>query len=45
LRFLSVPASNFGMVEKAFASNVDAVLFDLEDAVAPSDTFSYSANS
>jgi hypothetical protein len=45
LRSLSVPASNFGMVEKAFASNVDAVLFDLEDAVAPSDTFSYSANS
>jgi citrate lyase beta subunit len=33
------------MVEKAFASNVDAVLLDLEDAVAPSDTFSYSANS
>ena len=32
---LSVPASNLRMVEKAFASDADAVLLDLEDAVAP----------
>jgi citrate lyase beta subunit len=30
---LSVPGSNLRMVEKAFASDVDAI--DLEDAVAP----------
>lgn len=41
---LSAPASNFGMVGKAFEANVDAVLLDREDAVAPSDTFSYLAN-
>ena len=32
---LSVPASNLAMVEKAFASDADAVVLDLEDAVAP----------
>jgi citrate lyase beta subunit len=33
--FLSVPASNLRMVEKAFASDADAIILDLEDAVAP----------
>jgi citrate lyase beta subunit len=32
--FLSVPASNLRMVEKAFASDADAIILDLEDAVA-----------
>ncbi len=32
---LSVPASNLRMVEKAFASDADAVIVDLEDAVVP----------
>jgi hypothetical protein len=32
---LSVPGSNLRMVEKAFASDAGAVIFDLEDAVAP----------
>lgn len=32
---LSVPGSNLRMVEKAFASDADAVVFDLEDSVAP----------
>lgn len=32
---LSVPGSNPRMVEKAFASHADAVIVDLEDAVAP----------
>ena len=32
---LSVPATNQKMVEKALSSEVDAVLLDLEDAVAP----------
>ncbi len=31
----SVPAANLRMVEKAFTSDADAVLLDLEDAVAP----------
>ena len=32
---LAVPASNRKMVEKALASDADAVFLDLEDAVAP----------
>ena len=32
---LAVPASNRRMVEKALASEADAVFLDLEDAVAP----------
>jgi citrate lyase beta subunit len=32
---LSVPGSNLRMVEKAFASDADAIILDLEDAVAP----------
>ena len=32
---LSVPGSNFRMVEKAFASDADAIILDLEDSVAP----------
>ncbi len=32
---LSVPATNLRMVEKVFTSDADAVLLDLEDAVAP----------
>jgi len=31
-------------IKKAFASNVDAMLRDLEDAVAPGDAFSYQGN-
>jgi hypothetical protein len=42
-RPLSVSMSNFGD-PKAFASNVDAMLLDFEDA-APGDTFSYPENS
>ncbi len=34
---LSVPASNKRMVEKALASEADAVFLDLEDAVAPAE--------
>mgnify|MGYP005854189105 CR=1 FL=1 len=34
---LSVPASNPRMIEKAVASDADAVLLDLEDAVAPTE--------
>ncbi|MCS7207525.1 MAG: CoA ester lyase [Dehalococcoidia bacterium] len=33
--FLSVPGSNWGMIQKAVASEADAVYLDLEDAVAP----------
>jgi citrate lyase beta subunit len=32
---LSVPGSNPRMVEKAFATDADAIILDLEDAVAP----------
>ncbi|MGF1471819.1 MAG: HpcH/HpaI aldolase/citrate lyase family protein [Rubrobacteraceae bacterium] len=32
---LSVPASSPDMIEKAFATDADAVMIDLEDAVAP----------
>lgn len=32
---LSVPASEPGMIEKALATDADAVMIDLEDAVAP----------
>ena len=32
---LAVPASNTGMIEKAFTSEADFVFLDLEDAVAP----------
>ncbi len=32
---LSVPGSNLRMVEKAFASDADAIVLDLEDSVAP----------
>src|ERR687897_794178 len=32
---LAVPANNLRMVEKALASDADAVFLDLEDAVAP----------
>jgi citrate lyase subunit beta/citryl-CoA lyase len=32
---LSVPGSDLRMVEKAFASGADAIILDLEDAVAP----------
>lgn len=32
---LSVPASNWSMIQKAVASDADTVLLDLEDAVAP----------
>ncbi|HEX5847890.1 MAG TPA: CoA ester lyase [Rubrobacter sp.] len=34
---LAVPATRRNMVEKALASNADAVFLDLEDAVAPED--------
>ncbi|MFN3974170.1 MAG: HpcH/HpaI aldolase/citrate lyase family protein [Dehalococcoidia bacterium] len=34
--FLSVPASNWGMIQKAVASDADCIYLDLEDAVAPS---------
>lgn len=34
---LSVPASNPSMIEKAFATKADAVMIDLEDAVAPNE--------
>src|SRR5918994_1451755 len=34
---LAVPANNLRMVEKALASDADAVFLDLEDAVAPND--------
>lgn len=32
---LSVPASDPAMIEKALATEADAVMIDLEDAVAP----------
>ena len=32
---LSVPGSDLRMVEKAFASDADAIILDLEDSVAP----------
>ena len=41
---LAVPASKLRMVEKAFASEADAALLDLEDAVAPDDKPEARAN-
>src|SRR5579871_5415905 len=34
--YLYVPGSNGRVMEKALATNADAIVFDLEDAVAPS---------
>lgn len=34
---LAVPASNWGMIEKAVASEADFIFLDLEDSVAPSE--------
>ena len=41
---LAVPASKLNMVEKAFASEADVALLDLEDAVAPDDKPAARAN-
>src|SRR3954452_9609963 len=41
---LSTPASNPRMIEKAAASDADAVCIDLEDAVAPSEKAASRAN-
>ena len=35
--WLFVPATRIDRVDKAFASDADAVILDLEDAVAPED--------